>query len=166
MAMKIRKATIDDLNEIMMIIDEGRKTMVENGNVNQWQKGYPKTETIVNDIENGNCYLCEDNGINVGTFAFINGPDKTYKTIYQGEWIDDTLPYSVIHRIASTQGSHGVFNAIIGFCTERSKNIRVDTHRDNKIMQHNLLKHGFCYCGIIYLENGDERLAYQRTANP
>ena len=29
-------------------------------------------------------------------------------------------------------------------------------------MQHNLLKHGFSYCGIIYLANGDERLAYQR----
>ena len=29
-------------------------------------------------------------------------------------------------------------------------------------MQHNLLKHGFTYCGIIYLLNGDERLAYQR----
>ena len=23
-------------------------------------------------------------------------------------------------------------------------------------------KHGFTYCGIIYLESGDERLAYQR----
>jgi len=32
----------------------------------------------------------------------------------------------------------------------------------HKIMQHNLLKHGFSYCGIIYLLSGDERLAYQR----
>ena len=29
-------------------------------------------------------------------------------------------------------------------------------------MQHNILKAGFDYCGIIYLESGDERLAYQR----
>ena len=28
-------------------------------------------------------------------------------------------------------------------------------------MQHNILKYGFEYCGIIYLESGDERFAYQ-----
>ena len=26
-----------------------------------------------------------------------------------------------------------------------------------------ILKHGFTYCGIIYLLSGDERLAYQKT---
>ena len=31
------------------------------------------------------------------------------------------------------------------------------------VMQHNILKHGFIYCGIIYLLSGDERLAYQKT---
>jgi len=41
--------------------------------------------------------------------------------------------------------------------------LRIDTHRDNKIMQHNLTKHGFSYCGVIYLASGDERLAYQRS---
>ncbi len=30
-------------------------------------------------------------------------------------------------------------------------------------MQHNMEKHGFTYCGIIYLLSGDERLAYQKT---
>ena len=30
-------------------------------------------------------------------------------------------------------------------------------------MQHNILKHGFIYCRIIYLLSGDERLAYQKT---
>ena len=29
-------------------------------------------------------------------------------------------------------------------------------------MQHNIEKHGFTYCGIIYLANGDARLAYQK----
>ncbi len=28
-------------------------------------------------------------------------------------------------------------------------------------MQHNLAGYGFSYCGIILLESGDERLAYQ-----
>ena len=58
------------------------------------------------------------------------------------------------------------------------ENIRIDTHRDNKIMQHNILKQGFTYCGIIYLQSGDaldqrslaskgtqERLAYQKMVS-
>lgn len=44
-------------------------------------------------------------------------------------------------------------------------NIRIDTHRDNRIMQHNILKYGFSYCGIIYLLSGDERLAYQAVTH-
>ena len=41
-------------------------------------------------------------------------------------------------------------------------NIRIDTHLDNRIMQHVIKKYGFTYCGIIYLASGDERLAYQQ----
>ena len=40
-------------------------------------------------------------------------------------------------------------------------NLRIDTHRDNVIMRHVIDLYGFTYCGIIYLLNGDERLAYQ-----
>jgi hypothetical protein len=29
-------------------------------------------------------------------------------------------------------------------------------------MQHLIEKHGFSYCGIIWLEDGTERLAYER----
>ncbi len=48
------------------------------------------------------------------------------------------------------------------FCFTHDANIRIDTHKDNLIMQHNIAKHDFTYCGIIYLPSGDERLAYQK----
>ena len=47
-------------------------------------------------------------------------------------------------------------------CFEMFQNLRIDTHRDNIPMQKVLKRNGFEYCGIIYLENGDERLAYQK----
>ena len=34
---------------------------------------------------------------------------------------------------------------------------------DKVVVQHLITKHGFIYCGIIYLASGDERLAYQKT---
>ena len=79
--------------------------------------------------------------------------------------IDDVKPYHVVHRIASYPDAHGIFSSIMDFCFSHDTNIRIDTHRDNKIMQHNILKHGFTYCGIIYLLSGDERLAYQKMVS-
>ena len=81
-----------------------------------------------------------------------------------GEWLDDDLPYMVIHRIASSMDSHGVFREIMDYSFSVCGNIRIDTHRDNHIMQHVIAKAGFKYCGIIYLADGAERLAYQRLA--
>lgn len=58
---------------------------------------------------------------------------------------------------------HGIWDCVLTWAFERTHTLRIDTHRDNHIMQHNILKHGFTYCGIIYLLSGDERLAYQKT---
>jgi len=85
--------------------------------------------------------------------------------IHEGKWLDDELPYHVVHRIASYPDVHGIFSDIMDFCFSHDPNIRIDTHRDNKTMQHNIAKHGFSYCGIIYLASGDERLAYQKKLN-
>ena len=40
--------------------------------------------------------------------------------------------------------------------------LRGDTHRDNKIMQRVMEKNGLQYRGIIYLADGDQRLAFEK----
>lgn len=55
----------------------------------------------------------------------------------------------------------GVFRECLAYCMSRISNIRIDTHRDNAIMRHLLEKHGFQECGIIYVEDGSPRIAYQ-----
>ena len=130
----IREARPTDIAEIMQVMDAAKKIMRQSGNMHQWGEGYPSEAVIF-----------------------------TYARIYEGKWIDDTQPYHVIHRIASYPDAHGIFCSIMEFCFSNDENIRIDTHRDNKIMQHNILKHGFTYCGIIYLLSGDERLAYQKS---
>ncbi|MDY6301891.1 MAG: N-acetyltransferase [Bacteroidales bacterium] len=157
----IRKAAMNDVPVIMRLIDEARVIMRSCGNVNQWIDGYPSEETIQNDINNGHCYLLEEeDGQIVASFAFIPGPEPTYKEIFEGRWLDDE-PYYVVHRLASTASSHGVFNDVMDYCMGVAGNLRIDTHRDNVIMRHVIERYGFTYCGIIYLLSGDERLAYQ-----
>ena len=138
---QIRKSTLADLPVLMDLYDSGRRIMRGSGNLRQWTKGYPSEEIVMQDITRGNSYLCLDEAEHpVGTFAFIVGADPTYARIY----------------------ARGVSAACMEWCYAQVPNLRADTHRDNRIMQHILLKHGFRYCGIIYLLNGDERLAYQK----
>ena len=161
---EIRLATMADVPVILRLIEEARGIMRSCGNVNQWIDVYPSRETVENDINNGHCYLCVERGSGeiVASFAFIPGPEPTYKEIYEGQWLDDK-PYHVVHRLASTAASHGVFNDVMDYCMGVAGNLRIDTHRDNVIMRHVIEGYGFSYCGIIYLLNGDERLAYQLT---
>lgn len=158
--MLIRHSTIEDLPDIMTLVSCAREIMRRDGNLLQWSDGHPSIEQFRADIAQGVSYLMKEKDMAVGTFAFMPGPDVTYGRIDGGQWLNDD-PYSVVHRIASRSETHGIFGAMLNFCLATTDNIRIDTHRDNHIMQHLLRKHGFAYCGIIYLLNGDERLAFQ-----
>lgn len=158
----IRKAKPSDIVGIMQVMDAAKQIMRKSGNFFQWVEGYPSETVIFGDMEKEAGYVIEEYSRIVGYFAFLPSPEPTYNSIYDGKWIDNELPYHVIHRIASYPDVHSVFSDIMHFCFMHDRNIRIDTHRDNTIMQHNLAKHGFTYCGIIYLASGDERLAYQK----
>ena len=159
----IRQATPADIPDIMKVMSAAKGIMRASGNMLQWQGNYPSEELLLKDMDREGAFVIEDNDHIVGYFAFLPSPDPTYDKIYQGQWLDDTLPYHVVHRIASYPEVHHIFSDLLDFCFAHDPNIRIDTHRDNLIMQHNLLKHGFTYCGIIYLASGDERLAYQKV---
>lgn len=158
----IREARPTDVADIMQVMDAAKKIMRQSGNMHQWGDDYPSEAVITADMERHGGFAIEDSGKVVGYFAFLQSPEPTYDKIYDGEWIDDAQPYHVIHRIASYPDAHGIFSSTMDFCFSYDTNIRIDTHRDNRIMQHNIQKHGFTYCGIIYLLSGDERLAYQK----
>ena len=160
--MHIRKATPADLPALREVFAAAKAIMRADGNPTQWAGPYPDDAAVLRDIAGGWGHVLTEGGRVAGYFALIPSPDPTYAYIEGGAWLDDTLPYYVIHRIASLPDVHGVFAATIRYAAGICPNIRIDTHRDNKIMQHNLAKHGFRYCGVIYLANGDPRLAYQR----
>ena len=160
---KIRKALPEDMTDIMQVMDAAKLIMRQSGNMHQWTDGYPSEAVILSDMEREGGFVVDDGGKLVGYFAFLPSPEPTYTRIYEGGWLDDVRPYHVVHRIASYPDAHGVFSCIMDFCFSRDSNIRIDTHRDNHIMQHVVKKYGFTYCGIIFLASGDERLAYQRV---
>ena len=161
--MEIRLAAMADLPKIEEIYRGARQFMRESGNASQWGSAYPAKELLISDIEGANLYAVLENEEILGVFYFRIGEDPTYVTINDGEWKND-LPYGVIHRIAVAENAHGkgVSRFCFDFALERCCNLRIDTHRDNAPMRRALLKYGFEYCGVIRLENGDERIAFQK----
>ena len=157
----VRLAEYHDMDTILWLFSEAREIMRADGNTEQWKGPYPGEEQVRTDIEKGVGRVVLHGDDIVAYFALVPSPEPTYSWI-DGEWLDNGLPYYVIHRIASSRASKGVFREIIEYAFSQCSNIRIDTHRDNRIMQHVITKAGFKYCGIIYLADGTERLAYQK----
>jgi len=182
--MIIRPATTSDLPALRPVFEAAKAIMRADGNLDQWSApGFPPEDLLLRDLDRKGGYVIENrwpvaaghDGKNddvavmpgltghlnpIGYFALLPSPEPTYDYI-DGAWLTDE-PYGVIHRIASYPEEHGIFAAIIDFAAARFAHLRIDTHRDNRIMQHLIEKHGFTYCGIIWLEDGTERLAYER----
>jgi len=161
--MIIRLAELREKDEILSIYDSARVFMRESGNPNQWAGKYPDENTVLRDIGNEKLYVCTENNDILAVFFYTVGIDPTYLKIYDGKWVNDK-PYGVIHRIAVSNKARGkgVAKVCFDFAYDKCGNVRIDTHRDNIPMQRALVKNGFTRCGIIYLANGDERIAYQR----
>lgn len=155
----IRLANYEDLNQILDIYAYARCFMASTGNPNQWLNNYPSIEVLNRDIEKGHLYVCYDEKSIYGVFVFFFGIDETYNYI-EGKWLNDDS-YGVIHRIASSGAKKGMFSEVFEYVCKYSDNIRIDTHHDNIVMQNVLTKYGFTKCGVIYLKNGNPRLAYQ-----
>lgn len=158
--MNIRKATIDEVDEIKSIYRLAKSFMNENGNSSQWVKDYPKRELLIKDIEKGELYVCENEGKISAVFCFFIGNEPTYDNIFDGKWLNND-EYGVIHRIAVVEHHKGIASFCIQWCLKICPNMRIDTHKNNIPMQKTILKNGFQYCGIIKKEDGSERLAYQ-----
>lgn len=160
--MEIRKARQEDIPQILDIYQNAREFMIQNGNSGQWKNGYPSQQVVQNDLNNGDLYLCTDGKQIEGVFVFFLREEPTYRTIVHGKWLNDR-PYGTLHRIASAGRRKGVASFCINWCFRQCKNMRGDTHECNIPMQRVFEKNGFTRCGIIYVEDGSSRIAYQKT---
>ena len=165
--MKIRKSSVSDINNLLEIFDEARKTIAALG-IDQWQNGYPSFDVVREDISLSRSYAVEIDGSVCGTFVMMEN-EPTYNEIFEGEWLGNE-DYIAIHRVAisvKNRGS-GISTAIINYASDYAKSLgraslRIDTHSGNKVMRRMLEKNGFIHCGTIYLENGDPRVAYEKV---
>ena len=160
----IRPALMEDYSAIQKIFAAAREFMRTHGNPTQWGTTSPEEELWLEDIRRGDLFVVEKNGGVHGVFALIFGEDPTYGYIEGGEWRSNA-PYATLHRVASDGQYRGIFEECIAFSKSKYSHLRIDTHADNLPMQHLAEKHGFVYCGVIYVHNGTSpRRAYEYIA--
>ncbi len=162
--MFIRKAENKDIPTCLEIYDIARSHMRDEGNIMQWINGYPSKNILEKDVREGVLYLIENDGLCHGVFMCKMGPDPTYSKIYDGSWPND-IDYAVIHRIAGDGKVKGILKEAVAFASSMAPSIRIDTHEDNISMQKALEKNGFSYCGMVIIEDGTKRRAYQKKSN-
>ncbi len=160
--MEIVRADPARLPEIMQIYAQARQYMAACGNPDQWINGYPSESIVRADMEQGFCRMCVENGEILGVFCFFIGQEPTYRHISGGKWLNDR-PYGVIHRVAVRARHRGVASACLQYGLQQCGNLKIDTHRDNLPMQKMLEKNGFVRCGTVCLEDGSQRIAYQKA---
>lgn len=162
--MNIRQATKSDMEAILHIYSRAREFMKEHGNPTQWDASYPSADMIASDMNRGCHYVCLEQGEVVGTFALLIGAEPTYQVIEQGAWHYD-VPYGTIHRVASIGTAKGVAKGCFDFCRTQIDYLRIDTHHDNYPMQGAITQYGFQRCGIIHVDDGSARIAYDYYAH-
>lgn len=166
--MHIEKAEMKDLDRVVEILRDGRNQLAESG-IDQWQGDYPNVEHTQEDIEHGFAYLVHsDDHETVGAFAIVAAPDHSYDEL-DGKWLVDTDNYLVIHRVAIHSDhagngyASGLFTSVIDYVKENPngvKSLRIDTHEDNKPMQHLIEKYGFTRVGTLHGVYRPEETSY------
>lgn len=167
----IRKTEPRDLDRIAAIFDEARTAIAALG-IDQWQDGYPNRQSAEEDLLSGRGWvICGDGGEALGVCALIDDGEETYDRIEGGEWLtgNDNRSYLAVHRVAVSSDARrtGAASELMKFAAEFARDaglgsVRIDTHEGNIRMRGMLEKNGFSLCGVIYLKNGDPRVAYEK----
>jgi len=166
--MLFRLAKNKDIDNIMRIIGEAQ-TALRALNIDQWQNGYPAVGDIQKDIDAQSGYVLEDEtGEIVGYTAVFIDFEPTYDKIFDGAWLSIDR-FVVAHRMAVKQSEKrkGIAEILFAEIIHIAKNqgitsFKFDTHEGNIPMRNLAKKLGFVYCGIILLNSGAKRMAFEK----
>ncbi len=163
--MKFEKATEKDIAGVWEILKEAKRYLAEQG-IDQWQRGGPTRNEVENCVKEGTQFLVREGGAIAGVCTVVEG-DSDYLRI-DGAWRAEGK-YFAVHRVAVARAfrGSGVPARIYEEAEKMAKaagcvSLRADTHQDNARMRATFVKNGFRYCGRVFVEGGEERLAFDR----
>lgn len=131
----IRKATLNDIDEIIKITKACAKVMTDK-DIHQWNAHYPDKSTFKNDVLRNELYVIEKNKTLVGCVVISSFMDKYYMPI---SWLTNNKRNIYIHRLAIHPEYQGKGYAIklMDFAENFAKennytSVRLDTFSKNR----------------------------------
>ena len=149
----IRKATLDDIDEIIEITKACASFMIDKG-IYQWNAYYPNKAAFKNDVLRGELYVIEASKIVVGCVVISTFMDEEYVPI---SWLTENNQNIYIHRLAihPKYQSKGYAQKLMDFAEKfaienKYTSIRLDTFSQNKRNQKFYELRGYKKLGAIY----------------
>ena len=163
---QFRVASSEDVARVVEIIRSAQRRLGESG-IDQWQNGYPNRQSVESDVAlgYGRVICCEGRVVAYGALTYDG--ESAYDKLQGGAWLTSEGDYLTIHRlcVADEALGKGCGRLFMTFAEDEARarvaSVRVDTHPDNRIMQHLLTSLGYRYCGTVTYES--LRLAYERV---
>ena len=155
----IRHAKISEIKDILNITKSCATKMQENG-IFQWNEHYPSKTAFVRDVERGELYVIEENGIVLGTIVISTIMDEEYVPI---EWLTPNGNSTYIHRLSihpDHQGK-GLAQQLMDFAENYSRkngfvSVRLDTFSQNHRNQRFYEQRGYQKLGDIFFPKQSE----------
>ena len=164
--MIIRRATFDDIPQIMNLVTDVVPVMIAAGNF-QWGNDYPNARVFTEDVQLNQLWVAEIEGSIAGVSAITTDQDDEYADA----GLDITETAIVTHRLAVNihyQG-RGVAAALLQQAETEAldrgiKTLRIDTNMANQATQKLFPKLGYTLAGEISLKTrpGLRFLCYEK----
>jgi ribosomal protein S18 acetylase RimI-like enzyme len=135
MNMMIKKASKQDLEQLLTVVKSCGQNLIEQG-IFQWNEQYPKREDLLEDIELQELWKLEDKNSVIGLIVLTENEDAEYQDV---NWLTKNHKNLYIHRLAvdpEFQGK-GYAQKLMDFAEKYAKengynSIRLDTFSENK----------------------------------
>lgn len=158
-------STPSDTERIMEIVADAKQSLAIRG-IDQWQRGYPNSESIASDSARGvgRVIVVDAKIATYGALIFDGEP--AYRTPRRGEWLSG-LPYAVVHRLCTANEftRRGLAAELLTRAEEEARakgfgSFRIDTHPENLYMRQMLPRLGFVECCEVWIES--LRIGYEK----
>lgn len=164
--MKIRKATLEDIDNIMHMYNSCVRGMIDEG-INQWDSTYPNKQIILNDIKYSTFFVVEIKKEIVAGINIDKNQDYTYKSI---KWHDTSNSFLVVHRLAVKKEywNKKIGKKLMLFTEElvinnKLNSIRLDTYSGNQKAMNFYSRLGYKNMGSIQLKiNKDHYFCFEK----
>ena len=163
--MEIRKTKPEELNILIRMYENARIFMASHGNPLTMGEHLSCTTDPDGRYSSGNSYVCVEHDKIIATFYYKEGIDDTYVRIYEGQWLNEA-PYGVVHRITSDGTIRGAASFCLNWAFNKCGNLKIDTHRDNIVMQHLLDKNGLNIVELSILKTEVKELPTRKYKMP